>query len=202
VSLHKPLYAKFRYKDVSLEGEYIPMWTDYFSPEGCDNNPLTEPGLGFIRSFDRDLRQSILYANMNRLDWDYEDWMNLGDVVQCDAFVTGKDNYHADHPLLIDDFKIVSREELTTNQEEIDLCRKDILERMIIITKNMKDGDQELLKQLEEIFYNLNIENYAPPRYRRKFSGFFKGLKRISYVIGFFVFFGTIFLTVIESKSG
>ena len=80
VSLHKPLYAKLRYNNVSLEGEYIPIWTDYFSPEGCDNNPLTEPGLGFIRPFNRDYRQSIIYGNMSERELDYYDWMNLGKV--------------------------------------------------------------------------------------------------------------------------
>jgi len=80
VSLHKPLYAKLRYNNVSLEGEYIPIWTDYFSPEGCDNNPLTELGLGFIRPFNRDYRQSIIYGNMSERELDYYDWMNLGKV--------------------------------------------------------------------------------------------------------------------------
>jgi hypothetical protein len=197
VSFHKPIYAKFKYEDAYLEGEYIPMWTDYFSPKGCDDNPLTKPGIGFLRPFDRDYRQLIINRNMNTRGLDYYDWMNLGDVVECDAFITVENRSAEDSPLLIDKFEIVSREEISTDQKNIDLCRKDIVHRMIVLSKNMKNYDQELIKNLEKSFYEIKIQDYSPLCYKRKISIFsrflgfiYKVIEIISWLLLFvFLFF-------------
>lgn len=179
MSLYKPLYARFKFKDITLEGEYIPQWTDYFSPEGCDTNSLTEVGLGYIRPFNKEYRQSIIDRNMAMYNHDYESFMRLGDIVECDAFVSNDRLCRVDNVLLVHDFEMISEEELTTDKKERDSCRIDIVHRMLVLSKNMSGSDPQLISTLDEIFNRLRTDDYIPLRYKRvtfieKISSFFK----------------------------
>lgn len=179
MSLHKPLYARFNFKGITLEGEYVPQWTDYFSPEGCDTNPLTEPGLGYIRPFDKEYRQSIIDRNMAMYRHDYESFMRLGDIVECDAFVSSDKLCRVDNALLVQDLEMIEEKELSVEKKEMVSCRIDIVHRMLRLSKNMADSDPELISTLEEVFNKLETDDYIPLRYKRvtlieKISSLFK----------------------------
>lgn len=153
-----------------LEGEYIPYHTDYFDPMSRDDNPLTEPGVGHIRPFDREYRQGIIDAHMARDKKDFDRFMRISDVVECDSFVTSKDLCRSHDPdfLRVADAEVFfEKQELTRSEEDFRLCRVDIIDRMLMLSRNLEGIDRELVDKLVVEFDQLVPDNYEPLRYRR-----------------------------------
>ena len=146
MSLKYPIYVRFKYDGKVMEGEYIPYLSDHFDTKDFvqqeqERYQKTEI-YGYIRPFDRELRQNIINLNMEFQNHDYKDQMTIGGINTCDA-LRASDKLPSDgnnYPLA-SDVELVLRAELKASDEDIELCVKDILDRQLLLL----DQDKALL---------------------------------------------------------
>lgn len=173
-------YVRFDRHGKSIEGEF-------FSYESFGDD--IDPKLGYIRPFNRVIRQQLIDNLQTTHGIDLQTFMSQGNLITCDAFVTHKD-LQAIHQVVCDAFEFIDESELTTERELICNCRADLLRRQYIIGIQLKQP-KESLDNLNAEFLKWVTPYYTPLRYERKwFTKHRKGLLRFAMlvvVIGWFM---------------
>ena len=150
-------YVRFDWHGNPLEGEF-------FSYESFGDD--IDPKLGYIRPFDRVIRQQLIDNLLATHGIDLQTFTSKDDLITCDAFVTHK-NLQAAHQVAIESFDFVDESELTTERERIGNCRVDLIRRQYIVGSNLKEP-KESLDNLNAEFLKWVTPFYAPLRYERK----------------------------------
>ncbi|MEN0580153.1 hypothetical protein AAIG39_14220 [Phytobacter palmae] len=152
-------YVRFDWRGNSIEGEF-------FSHESFGDD--IDPKLGYIRPFDRVIRQQLIDNLQATNGIDLQTFISQGDLITCDAFVTHKD-LQAKHQVVLDAFEFIDESELTTERELISNCRADLLRRQYIVGVQLKQP-KESLDNLNAEFLKWVTPFYEPLRYERKWS--------------------------------
>ncbi|OAI01725.1 hypothetical protein A1353_00450 [Methylomonas methanica] len=143
MSLNNTIFVKFKLNEIECEGEFI-HWLDTNYFHGDNPGISIDISNGYIRPFDRYLRQTLIDRNMSIRKIDFIDWMNLGEVISCDAFRSNEVNH----------LRIIEKDEIKTSLSEINLCKKDIIHRRLAL--NIKDEDDlNLTQRLTELFNSI-----------------------------------------------
>jgi hypothetical protein len=185
MSLFSPFYVKFKVNDIILEGEFIPIATDYVSYIEPYKLPL-DSKIGFIRPIERDLRQQIIDKNLKSRDVSYEEWIRVGELIDCDAFSTSD----------VEDIQIVDREELEASEEDILLTKKDIIHRIYFVASGLPDCNPEFIEKAHNIFDSINVKNYKPLRYKYKSSLWRTCSKIFNFLLKSFFVIGIVWVLV------
>ncbi len=176
MSFRDPIYVRYKYHGQEYEGEYIPNSDryDYFSGRVDDDEII----FGYIRPFDRNLRQANIDFNLSHQGLSYVAWMTEEDVVICDAFVTSdRLCKYGSKSLLVSDVEIIEEINLKLSKEEIDLCLKDLVDRQMLFLDGAINSEKSLIKKRKE---ELSLTSYRRP------SGNVKLVFKIGFVLAFF----------------
>ncbi|GAA3980264.1 hypothetical protein [Allohahella marinimesophila] len=150
-------YISFKWGDQEMEGEFFRN-----SLEVIDD-PLTTRG--YIRPFDKRLRQSIVDCHMKANGMDLEDYMRLGDLVECDALVTHERVKRPYISNLVTDFAFINFSELATDQALIADCRADLLRRQAVLAHRF--DQPEVSHELKQAYAKWCPDNFVSLRYSR-----------------------------------
>lgn len=150
-------YVRFNWHGNPIEGEF-------FSYESFGDN--IDPQLGYIRPFDRAIRQQLIDNLQATHGIDLNTFTSQGDLITCDAFVTHK-NLQTAHQVVIESFDFIDESELTTEREHIGNCRVDLIRRQYSVGSNLNES-KESLDNLNAEFLKWVTPFYTPPRYERK----------------------------------
>ncbi len=159
-------YVRFKWRGQELEGEFFRHnnFLIFF------DDPLD--GRGFIRPFDKDLRQSILDARMKHDGVDLELFCRRSDLITCDSLINHPDLYTYLDDIIVEDFVLIKQDELKCSKEIIADCRADLLKRQYILS-NALNEEAELSLVLEKEFKVWVTPTFKPLRYSRtKFQKF------------------------------
>ncbi|CAM7603484.1 hypothetical protein KLVAMA180M_26000 [Klebsiella variicola subsp. variicola] len=176
-------YVRFDWYGNSIEGEF-------FSYESFGDD--IDPKLGYIRPFDRVIRQQLIDNLQATNGIDLQTFTSQGDLITCDAFVTHKD-LQAKHQVVLDAFEFIDESGLTTERELISNCRADLLRRQYIVGVQLKQP-KESLDNLNAEFLKWVTPSYEPLRYKRKWltrhrEGLFRfGVLIVLAVLAYFHF--------------
>ncbi|WP_039057345.1 hypothetical protein [Enterobacter sp. Bisph1] len=166
-------YVRFDWSGNTIEGEF-------FSYVECGRD--TDPKCGYIRPFDRGIRQQLIDNLQATHGIDLQKFTSQDDLITCDAFVTHKD-LKAKHQVVVDAFEFIGESELTTERECIGNCRVDLLRRQYIVGVQLKQP-QESLDNLNAEFLKWVTPFYTPLRYKRKWlTKYREGLLRFAIIV-------------------
>lgn len=112
-------YVRFEWRGNAIEGEF-------FRYDACGRD--TDPKWGYIRPFDRTLRQQLIDNLQKTHAINLQTFTSQNDLITCDAFVTHK-ALQAAHQAVIETFDFVPESELTTEREHIGHCRVALIRR-------------------------------------------------------------------------
>ncbi|MBF3237493.1 hypothetical protein H4N55_12890 [Aeromonas veronii] len=176
-------YVRFNWGGKSIEGEFY----EYNSV----GNELGSRA-GYIRPFDKILRQSLIDNIQAAQNLDLQDFLYKDELITCDAFVTHP-SIRRPYQYIINEFEFITEDELVTNKDVISSCRADLLSRQYRYGKNQKESDELLNNILTE--YRICVTpNDRPLRYER--TNVRKNLHRISVVLNWLFTICVIFATL------
>ena len=150
-------YVRFDWCGNTMEGEFY-----RYESFGDD----IDPKLGYIRPFDRQIRQQLIDNLQATHSIDLQTFTSKGNLITCDAFVTHQ-HLQAAHQVVIASFDFIDESELTTERERIGHCRVDLIRRQYIVGYNLKEP-KEALDNLNAEFLKWVTPFYTPLRYERK----------------------------------
>lgn len=166
-------YVRFEFHGKTMEGEFF-----RYESFGKD----IDPKCGYIRPFDRVIRQQLLDNTQSFHGVDLLKFTSLDDLIICDAYVTDE-NIKGSHQIVIKDFDFIDEADLATHKQIIGSCRVDLLRRQYIVGSNLK-APKESLDSLNAEFLRWVTPFYTPLRYERKwFTKHREGLLRIAMLV-------------------
>lgn len=154
-------YVVFKWRDREYEGEFF---RDSLAEIDLCFGDFSKKNRGYLRPFDKGLRQSIIDAHMNNHGIDFEKWMTIGDVIACDSFVNHPDLKRPYLDVVVEEFRFIKREELNSSQDSIADCRTDLLRRQYLLGKGLDESD-EVVSSLENEFKAWVTPTFQPNRY-------------------------------------
>ncbi|WP_429025324.1 hypothetical protein [Aeromonas media] len=149
-------YVRFTRHGKDMEGEF-------FKYNWCGDE--VSPQAGYIRPFDKFLRQCLVDNLQAGKEMELQDSATKDNLVDCDAFVTHP-FIKAPHQSIIEDFDVITKNELVTDKSLIDDCRVDMLQRQYLFAK-MRSEPEEILSSILMEYRNRITPNYKPLRYQR-----------------------------------
>lgn len=167
-------YVRFDWHGQKMEGEF-------FKYNWCGDE--VSPKAGYIRPFDKFLRQCLVDNLQAGKNIELKYFTTKDNLVDCDAFVTHS-FIKAPHQSIIEDFDVITKDELVTDKSLIDDCRVDMLHRQYRFGSSLKESE-ELLNNILAEYRKLVTPYYTPLRYER--TRFRKGLRKTLTVLGWIV---------------
>ena len=151
-------YARFKWNGQTMEGEFF-----QYSLSLADDTKTTK---GYIRPFDRNLRQSILDAHQSNHKIDFYDFFTIEYLIECDSLVTHPDLKRPYIDVLVDDFEFTEEDDLITDKSLITNCRLDMLRRQNILARALNEPS-DISDELVHEFKKWCAPDFEPLRYKR-----------------------------------
>lgn len=149
-------YVRFDWHGNKMEGEF-------YKYNWCGDE--VSPETGYVRPFDKFLRQCLIDNLQASQEFDAEDSLSESWLVICDAIVTNK-YIQAPYQCAVEKFEFISEGELTTEKSNISDCRLDLLQRLYLFAK-AHNKPEWLLSDIQEEYLKLVTPLHKPLRYRR-----------------------------------
>lgn len=146
-------YVRFSWKGKPMEGE--------FYLHGVDTDPQT----GYIRPFDKALRQQLVDNLQRSQNIDLLTFISRQDLICCDAFVTST-AIQTPWQILVDRVEFITEEALQTDKEAVSQCRAELLQRQYVFASNLKEP-QDLLESIKTEYLRWVTPFCTPLRYQR-----------------------------------
>ncbi|CNF81759.1 hypothetical protein [Yersinia intermedia] len=159
-------YVRFDWRGKPMEGEFYRY--ESFGAE-------IDPKLGYIRPFDKALRQQLVDNLQVTQKIDLLKYLAKNDLITCDAFVTSK-NIQASYQIVIDHFDFINEDKLVSDKETISHCRADLLQRQYVFGSNLNES-KEVLSSINAEYLKWVTPFCTPLRYER--TWFIRNRERI-----------------------
>lgn len=149
-------YVRFDWHNIPMEGEFY-----LYDLYGFELNPK----VGFIRPFDKTLRQQFIDNLQKTHSIDLMKFVRKDELIICDAFVTS--NYiQAPYQIVIDHFAFITEDELMTDKDAISNCRVDLLQRQYVLGHNLNES-KDVLNRINAEYLKWVTPLSTPLRYKR-----------------------------------
>lgn len=150
-------YVRFDWHGKLMEGEFF-----RYDPFDAD----IEPKLGYIRPFDKILRQQLIDNLQSTQGIDLLTFIAKSDLISCDAFVTDK-KIQCRHQIVIEQFEFIDENEIVSDKKATSNCRVNLLQRQYVLAYNLNES-KETLDRINAEFLKWVTPFYMPLRYERK----------------------------------
>ncbi len=154
-------YVVFKWRGQDIEGEFF---RDNLAEIDFCFGDLSKKNRGYLRPFDKKLRQWIIDIHMINNGLSFDEFFTLGDLIVCDSFVNHPDLKRPYLDVVVDEFRFIKREELKSPQYLIADCRADLLRRQYLVGKTLGESD-EVMYSLEKEFKVWVTPTFRPTRY-------------------------------------
>ena len=154
-------YVVFKWGNRELEGEFF---RDSSAEIDFCFGDTSKKNRGYLRPFDKELRQWITDIHMNNHGIDFEKFLTVGELIECDSFVNHTDLKRPYLNVVVEEFRFIDKQELSSPQYSIADCRADLLKRQYLLSKALGEPD-EVVSSLEKEFKAWVTPTFQPTRY-------------------------------------